>query len=89
MDTLDLGDERRALFPRGFALLLDTFGKPDEAQEIRRYFDTPVTDKEPADHPEVDGDLPNRSTSDVEPPLQDGHQRNSPLSGEQLNEPRD
>ena len=72
MDTLDVfGDEQRALLTRRVAQLLDKAGKPDEAQEIRRHFDAPVSDEEPADLPEPDGDLPDRSALDVEPPWPD------------------
>jgi hypothetical protein len=77
MDTLDVfGDEQRALLTRRVAQLLDKAGKPDEAQEIRRHFDAPAidapaTDQEPADLPEPDGDLPDRSALDVEPPRSD------------------
>jgi hypothetical protein len=81
MDMLDFRDEQRALNSRHFALLIEKLGKPDEAQEIRRHFDAPVTDKEPADPPELDGDLPGRLAPDVEPPRREPW-RNSPLSGE-------
>jgi len=72
LDTLpDFGEEQRALLTHRVAQLLDKAGKPDEAHEMRRYFDAPATDKELADLPEPDGDLPDRPAPDVEPPLQD------------------
>lgn len=105
MNALDLGDEERAHFTHRLALLIEKTGKPDEAQEIRRRCDAPATDKEPADLPEPDGDLPDRPAPDVEPSRQDEPRRNSPLLGgsdldgqakadeqlrsEQLDEPRD
>jgi hypothetical protein len=106
LDTLDdFSDERRAHFTYRVAQLLDKAGKPDEAQEIRRHFDAPATDKESADRPDPDRDLPDRSAPDVKPPLQDEPRRNSPRAGEleqggqvqadeqprseQLGEPRD
>lgn len=82
MDTLDLSNEERALFPRGVAALLEKFGKSDEAQEIRRCFDAPTTGQQPADLPKPDDDLPDRPAPDVERPLQVQTWRDSPLLGE-------
>ena len=106
LSTLDdFSDEERAHFTRRVAQVLEKIGKPDEAQEIQRHFDAPVTDKEPVDLPESDGDLPDRPAPDVQPSRQDKPRRDSPLSGEsdldgqskadehlrseQLDEPRD
>jgi hypothetical protein len=82
MDALDLSNEHRALFSRYFAELIEKFGKPDEAQEIRRRFDAPAADREPADLPEPDDRLPNRPAPDVQPSPQVQPWRDSPLSGE-------
>lgn len=80
-DTLNLGNERRALFTRHLAMLIEKAGRPDVAQAIQRRFDAPVTDKEPADLPKPDGDLPDKLAPDVESPRQEPW-RNSSLSGE-------
>lgn len=68
MDTLDFVDDRRALFTRNLAQLIEKFGKPDQAEEIRGYFNAPATDQEPAELPKPDGDLPNEPACDGEPP---------------------
>jgi hypothetical protein len=82
MDMLDFRDGQRALFEHSVVRLIEKFGKTDEAQEIRRHFDAPVTNKKPADPPESDGGLPDRPAPDVEPPLQEESWRSSPLAGE-------
>lgn len=80
IDTLHLDEERRALFTRHLAMVIEKAGQPDVAQEIQRRFDAPVTDKEPADLPKPDGDLPDKLAPD-DPPRQESW-RNSPRSGE-------
>lgn len=68
MDTLDIVDDSRALFARHLALIIEKFGKPDEAQEIQRHFDAPATDQEPAELPKPDDESPDEPAFDGEPP---------------------
>lgn len=91
MDTLDVLDNRRALFARHLARLIEKFGKTDEAQEIRGHFDAPRIDKESADLPESNGNLPDPPAPDAESPPREKPPRNSPPPGEseQFDEPRD
>lgn len=82
LDTLDgFNDDRRARFTHIVAHVLEKFGKPEEAQEIRRHFDAPATDQEPADCPKPDGYLPDRPAPDVQPPLPGEPWRRFPPSG--------
>ncbi|MGH8905349.1 MAG: hypothetical protein ACRD0K_02230 [Egibacteraceae bacterium] len=70
MDMLDLGDDRRALFARhGADLVEKAAGKPDEAAEIRRRFDAPAVAEESADVSEPDGEPRDWPTPDEQPPL--------------------
>ena len=73
LDKLDdFSPEKLAYFTRCVEQALEKLGKPEEAQEIRRRFDTPVIDKEPTDAPEPDGELLSGPAPEVEPPRQDG-----------------
>ena len=82
MDTLDLGHEQCAQFARRFALLIENAGKPQEAQEIRRRFDAPAADEEPAGAPEPDSEPRDRPVPDEEPPPREEPWGNSALPGE-------
>jgi hypothetical protein len=81
MDALHLGDDQRALFAHRIARVVEQTGKPDEAQEIRRRFDTPPANEEPTDIPEPDGER-DRPAYDEEAPLLEEPWWNSEPPGE-------
>jgi hypothetical protein len=83
LDTLDdFNDERRAHFTHLVARVLEKTGKPDEAHEIRRHFDAPTTNKEPADISEPGEDMQDGPALDMAPPRQEELSRSSPLPEE-------
>ena len=79
MDAAGFDDKPPALLAREFARLLDMFEKPDAAQEIRRCFNAPATDTEPAESPTPDGELPDKHVPDGQAPRQEVPWRNPPL----------
>jgi hypothetical protein len=82
MDTLDLDSDQRALFAHRIALVVESIGKLDEAQEIRRRFDTPAVDEKFVDISKPDGELWDRPARDEESPLQQEPWWNSEPPGE-------
>lgn len=72
LDTLRLSDDERALLARRFAVLIEKQGRPEQAQEIQRHFDSPLLDDEPVPVPEPDGDPQDRPAPDGDPPAEDG-----------------